>query len=57
MDKTISTFDEYSNEYQKSIANPEVFCDEKADHLRWQKKRDNVLSWDFSKPVVKLFEG
>ncbi len=57
MDKSISTFDEYSNEYQKSIANPDVFWEEKADHFRWQKKWNNVLRWDFSKPEVKWFEG
>ena len=57
MDKTISTFDEYSNEYQKSIANPDAFWEEKAGHFTWQKKWNNVLSWDFSKPEVKWFEG
>ena len=57
MDKSISTFDEYSSEYQRSIANPEAFWEEKAAHFKWQKKWDNVLSWDFSKPEVKWFEG
>ena len=35
-----------------------MFWEEIAEeHFLWRKKWDNVLSWDFSKPEVKWFEG
>ena len=57
MDKNISTFEEYKKEHQKSIENPEQFWEEKASNFTWQKKWDNVLAWDFTKPEIKWFEG
>ena len=56
-DKRILDFETYKKEYQKSIKNPEQFWEEKANNFLWEKKWDNVLSWDFSKPEVKWFEG
>ncbi|MEP4781731.1 MAG: acetate--CoA ligase, partial [Algibacter sp.] len=44
--------------YRKSVINPESFWEEMAEeHFLWRKKWDKVLSWDFSKPEVKWFEG
>ena len=57
MDKNISTFEEYKKEHQKSIENPKQFWEEKASNFTWQKKWDNVLAWDFTKPEIKWFEG
>ena len=57
MDKNISTFEEYKKEHQKSIENPEQFWEDKASNFTWQKKWDNVLAWDFTKPEIKWFEG
>ena len=57
MGKNISSFEDYKNEYAKSINNPETFWVEKANNFTWQKKWDNVLNWDFSKPEIKWFEG
>ena len=57
MNKNINSFEEYKIEYEKSIKNPEEFWEEKANNFTWQKKWDNVLSWDFSKPEIKWFEG
>ena len=56
-DKRILDFETYKKEYQKSIKDPELFWEEKANNFLWKKKWDNVLSWDFSKPEVKWFEG
>ena len=57
MKKNIISFEEYKKEYNKSINHPRKFWKEKANSFTWQKKWDDVLSWDFSKPEVKWFEG
>ncbi|WP_298537097.1 acetate--CoA ligase [uncultured Algibacter sp.] len=54
----IKHLEEYYQVYRKSVREPENFWEEIAEeHFSWQKKWDNVLSWDFSKPEVKWFEG
>jgi acetyl-CoA synthetase len=54
----IKHFEEYYQVYRKSVRNPEGFWEEIAEeHFMWRKKWDHVLSWDFSKPEVKWFEG
>ena len=57
MEMKISTFEEYKIEYQKSITDPKKFWEEKAHNFSWRKKWKNVLSWDFTKPEIKWFEG
>jgi acetyl-CoA synthetase len=57
MNKNISTFKEYQNEYAKSINNPEGFWEEKAHNFTWHKKWDKILDWDFNKAEIKWFEG
>ncbi|WP_407557145.1 acetate--CoA ligase [Winogradskyella sp. 4-2091] len=54
----IKHLEEYYQVYRKSVRNPEVFWEEIAEeHFIWRKKWDKVLSWDFSKPEIKWFEG
>lgn len=54
----IKHLEEYYQVYRKSVRNPEIFWEEIAEeHFMWRKKWDHVLSWDFSKPEVKWFEG
>jgi len=54
----IKHLEEYYQVYRKSVREPENFWEEIAEeHFMWQKKWDNVLSWDFSKPEIKWFEG
>ena len=54
----IKSFEEYFQVYRKSIRNPSSFWEEVAEeHFLWQKRWEKVLSWDFSKPEVKWFEG
>ena len=54
----IKHFEEYFQVYRKSVIHPEVFWEEIAEeHFVWRKKWENVLSWDFTKPEVKWFEG
>ncbi|NHF61134.1 acetate--CoA ligase [Flavobacteriaceae bacterium TP-CH-4] len=54
----IKHLEEYFQVYRKSVRNPEAFWEEIAEeHFIWRKKWDKVLSWDFSKPEIKWFEG
>ena len=54
----IKHLEEYFQVYKKSVTQPEKFWEEIAEeHFIWRKRWDNVLSWDFSKPEVKWFEG
>ena len=54
----IKHLEEYYQVYRKSVREPENFWEEVAEeHFLWRKKWDKVLSWDFSKPEVKWFEG
>ncbi|WP_369998236.1 acetate--CoA ligase [Winogradskyella sp.] len=54
----IKQFDEYFQVYKKSVNQPEQFWEEIAEeHFVWRKKWEKVLSWDFTKPEVKWFDG
>jgi len=54
----IKHLEEYYKVYRKSVREPELFWEEIAEeHFVWRKRWDNVLSWDFSKPQVKWYEG
>ena len=54
----IKHLEEYFQVYRKSVRDPESFWEEIAEeHFLWRKKWDKVLSWDFTKPEIKWFEG
>jgi len=53
----ISSFEEYQNQYDFSVENPEAFWTEVANDFLWKRKWNNVLEWDFHQPEVKWFEG
>jgi acetyl-CoA synthetase len=53
----ITSIEEYRTTYQLSVDQPEQFWAQIADHFIWRKKWDNVLSWNFSEPNIKWFEG
>ncbi|MGB3591657.1 MAG: acetate--CoA ligase [Nonlabens sp.] len=54
----IKSFEEYGQVYRKSVQEPELFWEEIAEeHFLWRKKWNRVLSWDFTIPEVKWFEG
>ena len=57
MTHRINSFDEYKEQYEKSVSNPEAFWAEVADSFTWHKKWDQVLEWDFRKPEVKWFKN
>jgi acetyl-CoA synthetase len=53
----IKSLDEYNEVYKQSVEQPEQFWAGIADHFQWRKKWDSVLSWNFSEPKIKWFEG
>jgi acetyl-CoA synthetase len=53
----INSFQEYEDQYKKSIENPSLFWEEIAQTFKWKKKWNRVLDWDFNKPKVSWFEG
>ncbi len=53
----INSFDEYQEQYQKSVDDPEGFWAGIASHYHWQKKWDTTLEWEFKTPSVKWFQG
>ncbi len=54
----IKHLEEYFQVYRKSVRSPETFWEEIAEeHFVWRKRWNNILSWDFTKPEVKWFEG
>lgn len=53
----ISSFSEYRQVYEDSVADPEDFWAKQADTFTWNRKWDNVLTWNFADPAVKWFSG
>jgi len=53
----INTFEEYINEYNRSIESPEEFWNNVAEEFVWKRKWDKTLEWNFSEPMIKWFEG
>ncbi len=53
----LNSYQEYHNAYEESVNNPALFWEKVAENFQWQKKWDNVCSWDFEKPEIKWFEG
>jgi len=57
MSQKINSLADYVHQYEKSIAQPEVFWEEIAATFTWQKPWDMVLNWDFDGPNIKWFEN
>lgn len=53
----IESFDEYQKQYNKSVEQPEEFWAEIAETFQWRKKWNQVLSWNFTEPQIKWFDG
>jgi len=53
----IDSFEQYKEVYQHSIEQPEEFWSGIAENFLWKQKWNNVLSWNFSEPNIKWFEG
>lgn len=55
--KRITNFEEYKEEYKKSVEAPEEFWAAHADSFVWKKKWDKVLDWNFDEPKIEWFKG
>ena len=53
----INSIEEYHQQYEQSVENPEKFWANIADTFTWRKKWDTVLDWNFEEPKAKWFEG
>jgi acetyl-CoA synthetase len=51
----IKSFDQYQNQYKKSVDDPEGFWNDVASSFYWRKKWDKVLEWNFKEPDIKWF--
>jgi acetyl-CoA synthetase len=55
MSNRITSFEEYTSEYEASVKDPESFWADKANYFTWKKKWDKVLEWNFDEPKVNWF--
>lgn len=53
----ITSYNQYKEEYKKSVENPEEFWANVAQHFTWKKQWDKVLEWNFTEPKVEWFKG
>jgi len=53
----ISSFEQYTQDYKRSVEDPEGFWADIADNFTWKKKWDKVLEWNFKTPDIKWFIG
>jgi len=51
----IKSFEQYHNEYKKSVENPESFWENIANEFTWKQKWTKTLEWNFEGPDVKWF--
>jgi len=53
--KTITSFEHYKADYNKSIEDPETFWTDVANDFLWKQKWTKTLEWNFDSPEVKWF--
>jgi acetyl-CoA synthetase len=53
----ITSFEQYQNDYKKSVEDPEGFWGSVAENFEWRKKWDKVLDWNFTEPKIEWFKG
>lgn len=57
MSLRINSFEQYQNDYTKSISNPDIFWGEIASTFQWKQKWDKTLEWNFNEPKIEWFKG
>ena len=57
MNHQIRNLREYTNDYNKSITNPEDFWEEIANSFNWRKRWEKTLDWDFKTPKIEWFKN
>ncbi len=55
MQHKITSFEQYTETYKRSVEQPEQFWTEIADSFEWRQTWDKVLDWNFKEPNVKWF--
>ena len=53
----ITSFEQYQEDYKKSVEQPDAFWGNIAEHFTWRKKWNSVLNWNFKEPKVEWFAG
>ncbi len=53
----IKTFDEYHQQYQASVDDPQQFWADVGAHFSWQRTWDRVLDWSFHDPAIRWYDG
>ena len=57
MNHQIRNLREYTNDYNKSITNPEDFWEEIANSFNWRMRWEKTLDWDFKTPKIEWFKN
>ena len=57
MIQPIQSVEEYNEQYQLSIDNPERFWETQAQQFEWKKPWDKVLDWNFTDPSIQWFSN
>lgn len=53
----IHSLEQYQEDYELSIKQPEAFWGNVAEHFMWKKKWNKVLNWNFTEPRTEWFDG
>ena len=53
----ITSPEQYQEDYNKSVNDPEGFWGKIAENFLWRKKWDKVLEWNFKEPLIEWFVG
>ncbi len=53
----IKSLEQYHQDYQRSVEDPEGFWGDVAEDFLWHKKWDKVLNWNFEEPKIEWFKG
>jgi len=57
MEARITSFEQYQQDYKRSVEDPEGFWADIASNFTWKKKWGKVLEWNFKVPDIKWFIG
>jgi acetyl-CoA synthetase len=52
----ITSEEQYHNDYNRSIKDPEGFWADIAENFYWRKKWSKVLNWNFTEPKIEWFK-
>ncbi len=53
----ITSPEQYQEDYNKSVNDPEGFWGKIAENFLWRKKWNKVLEWNFKEPLIEWFVG